>query len=355
MFVTPASQTLVFLGERARLVATAVDAHAVAVADQTFAWEVSDSSVATVSPAGEVVARAAGRATVTATAEGVKGTAVITVNTDLASTRCVACHTGTTDHLATAFPGTSCPACHLSALTNPFSIHSAPAKAHATVAGGFNLIGAHETLPCAGCHNMGSGAPLFTPRDQTDCIACHRTAYQARHGATPGWPTTCLTCHTTSSFTGATFDHTTASGGFTLVGAHTQLACTKCHDAATWAPLFAPQSNTDCIACHRATYQAQHGATPGWPTTCLTCHTTSTFTGATFDHDGRFFPIFSGTHAGRWTATGCQTCHIEPTDYTVFSCFACHEHNREAMDSEHRGRPGYAYDSKACLGCHPRP
>ena len=431
IFVTPASKTLVFLGERVQLVATALDARGFAIPDQTFTWAVSDASIATVDASGEVVARGAGGVTVTASTAGVDGRATVVVNPALASTRCVVCHAGTAGHLATAFPGTSCPACHLNAFTFPFTAHGAPAEAHVSVASGFDLVGAHDVLPCARCHDLGSGAPLFAPRNQTDCIACHRANYQAQHGAVPGWPTTCLSCHTTSTFKGATFDHASGSGGFTLLGAHAQLTCTKCHDAATWTPLFAPrdqndcitchranyqaqhgaapgwpttclschttstfkgatfthttpggftlvgahtqlvctkchdattwtplftpQSNTDCIACHRATYQAQHGRTPGWPTTCLTCHTTSTFQGATFDHDRRFFPIFSGEHAGKWTATGCQTCHVQPTDYTVFSCFACHKHNRTDMDAEHRGRSGYVYDSKACVGCHPRP
>lgn len=353
--VSPARNSLVFAGERVQLVASAYDKQATRIPGQTFAWAVSDSSVVSVDAAGQVTARAAGRATVTASAGGVSGTASVTVNPDLAATRCVTCHAGWADHLATPFPGSSCPACHLDAFTNPSVFHYAPAAAHAEVARGFTLLGAHDLLPCEGCHDLASGAPRFAPESNTDCIACHRARFEAQHGATPGWPTTCLACHTMSSFTRAAFDHAAGSGGFALLGVHTQLACTTCHDAATWTPLYTPQSNTDCIACHRTTYEAQHGATPGWPTTCLSCHTTSSFQGATFDHDGRFFPIFSGEHAGRWGATGCSTCHSQAADYTVFSCFACHAHNRTDMDAEHRGRSGYVYDSKACVGCHPRP
>jgi hypothetical protein len=193
---------------------------------------------------------------------------------------------------------------------------------------------------------------LFTPRDQNDCLTCHQADYQRKHAGS-GYPTTCTGCHTPTQWLGASFNHTTASGGrFTLVGTHLTKPCTVCHDATTGAPKFAPRDQNDCLTCHQADYQRKHAGS-GYPTTCLTCHTTTSFLGAVFNHDANFFPINSGTHRGRWSS--CTICHTVASDFSRFSCFGCHEHNQADMDDKHRGRTGYRYASEACLTCHPRP
>ena len=50
---------------------------------------------------------------------------------------------------------------------------------------------------------------------------------------------------------------------------------------------------------------------------------------ATFDHDGKYFPVYSGSHNGKWNA--CSDCHTNNSNYAVFSCIACHEHNQTDM------------------------
>jgi len=37
----------------------------------------------------------------------------------------------------------------------------------------------------------------------------------------------------------------------------------------------------------------------------------------------------------------------------MFSCVGCHEHEQAIIDPRHAGIPGYQFDSKACLMCHP--
>ena len=74
------------------------------------------------------------------------------------------------------------------------------------------------------------------------------------------------------------------------------------------------------------------------------------WTDATFDHDADFFPIFSGKHDDEWQT--CSTCHPS-TDFSLFTCFNCHKHNRVDMDDEHDNVAGYSYVSSACLSCHP--
>jgi uncharacterized protein YjdB len=77
--VTPDAATLESLGETVQLTATASDAEGNTIADKVFTWESSDESVATVSDSGLVTAVANGTATITATVDGVSGSATITV------------------------------------------------------------------------------------------------------------------------------------------------------------------------------------------------------------------------------------------------------------------------------------
>ena len=41
-------------------------------------------------------------------------------------------------------------------------------------------------------------------------------------------------------------------------------------------------------------------------------------------HDA-YFPIYSGKHKGEWN--DCVDCHIQSSNYKIFSCINCHEHN----------------------------
>jgi hypothetical protein len=219
---------------------------------------------------------------------------------------------------------------------------------HELVSGGFRLWGAHAALDCSACHDPNTFAVRWDPADDSDCVTCHQPLFDAQHGGT-GYPTTCLTCHTPTEWSGATFDHQSATG-FTLPTDHADLVCTRCHDADTFAPLFSPQSHDDCVACHQGLYDAQHAA-DGYPTSCLACHTTASWLPANFSHDANWFPIFSGRHENRWS--DCATCHPNSADFTDFTCFNCHTHNQTAMDNKHSDVNGYAYDSAACYGCHP--
>jgi hypothetical protein len=146
----------------------------------------------------------------------------------------------------------------------------------------------------------------------------------------------------------ATFDH--GATAFPLTGAHRTATCSACHADGVYGG-----KSTDCVSCHQADYAATtdpgHAAAQ-FPTTCTNCHTTTSWSGATFDHDAPYFPIYSGPHRGRWTS--CATCHTSTASYQQFTCLTCHEHNQTAMDDKHANRSGYRYDSQACYSCHPR-
>ncbi len=257
---------------------------------------------------------------------------------------CVACHQADYDaqHQGTGFPLT-CTSCH-----TPTS-WSGGTFDHSAVSGGFQLVGVHRETACTGCHNPDGFTPIFDPVDETDCLACHQEEYDSQHAA-DGYPTDCSFCHTPTRWSDGSFDHAAASGGFSLLGIHAEAPCLSCHDAETFAPLFTPADETDCVSCHQAQYDAQH-STDGYPTDCTYCHTPTTWANNTFDHDGDYFPIFTGEHSTRWST--CATCHTNPDDFSVFTCFTCHAHNQISMDNRHSGFAGYAYVPSACVSCHP--
>jgi uncharacterized protein YjdB len=81
--VTPATATLVSLGETVQLTASAQDASGNAISGKTFTWSSSDESVIEVSSSGLVIAAGPnGSATITATTDGVNGTVMVDVVTD---------------------------------------------------------------------------------------------------------------------------------------------------------------------------------------------------------------------------------------------------------------------------------
>ncbi|MEX2528963.1 MAG: Ig-like domain-containing protein [Gemmatimonadota bacterium] len=77
--VDPASLLLQAIGATGTFQATPVDANGHPVVDAVVTWASSETSVVTVSPAGEVTAVAAGNAQVTATSGGVSGSAAVMV------------------------------------------------------------------------------------------------------------------------------------------------------------------------------------------------------------------------------------------------------------------------------------
>src|SRR5690606_30350881 len=133
------------------------------------------------------------------------------------------------------------------------------------------------------------------------------------------------------------FDHNTTTD-FDLVGAHVSLPCAACHVVPGFGLIFVPSGQNDGFACHQTEHEDEH---PGFPTNCLECHTVDTWDGAEFEHD-QYFPIYSGEHEGEWDS--CQTCHTQQGNFGVFTCFSCHEHNREDMDDEHDDVGGYVYE-----------
>lgn len=83
--VTPATSTLTAVGAQQQLQAAAFGLGGVPIPNPTVTWSSSNTAVATVSPSGQVTAVADGTVTITATVNGVNGTASVTVDIAIGS------------------------------------------------------------------------------------------------------------------------------------------------------------------------------------------------------------------------------------------------------------------------------
>ena len=255
-------------------------------------------------------------------------------------TGCNSCHssafqtTTNPNHVAAGFP-TDCSVCHSTATwLNATFDHSKTL---------FPLTGFHATLTCSNCHSSGVFVGL-----STTCVSCHLTKFQQTttpNHVTSGFPTDCQVCHNTAAWVPSIFDHSKTV--FPLTGAHTTVACANCHVGGRYAG-----TPTDCYSCHKTVFTSTtnpNHVAAAFPTTCATCHNTTAWTGATFNHT--WFPIYSGAHLGKWTT--CADCHTNSSNYAVFTCISCHAHDKTTTDAHHSGVRNYVYNSSNCYSCHP--
>jgi len=245
-------------------------------------------------------------------------------------TTCSSCHlanyntTTNPNHKTAKFP-TTCETCHSTTnWTSTTFNHSTSTT--------FPLTGAHITLACTQCH------PANYNAIPTTCVSCHLATYNATtnpNHVTAKFPTTCETCHSTTNWTSSTFNHSTSTT-FPLTGAHKTLTCTQCH------PTNYNAIPTTCVSCHLAKYNATTNPNhigAKFATTCETCHSTTNWTSATFNHNAVATIPLTGNHN-----LSCSTCHTTPTNYAIFSCrqVGCHS-------TAHNASAG----STGCYSCHP--
>jgi hypothetical protein len=254
---------------------------------------------------------------------------------------CNGCHlpdynkTSNPNHVQAGFP-TDCAVCHST------TDWAGATFDHSKAA--FPLTGAHTSVACATCHTNNNFTTI-----PTNCDACHLSQFQQTtnpNHAKAGFPLNCALCHSTANWTSATFDHSKTV--FPLSGAHTSVACANCHVGNNYTTV-----PTDCYGCHKTDFtgvQNPNHIASGFPTTCATCHNTTTWAGATFNHT--WFPIYTGNHARVWTT--CADCHLDASNYNSFSCTACHTHSQASTDREHRGVRGYVFSPTSCYQCHPQ-
>ncbi len=328
-------------------------------------------------------------------------------NYNLTSTACNTCHmkdynaTTNPNHAQAKFP-TSCQQCH-----NTTSWGTATFN-HSTT--GFALTGAHANLLCAQCHVNGNYSLTSGL-----CSTCHMKDYNGTtdpNHVQAKFPTTCDSCHSTATWGGAHFDH--SSTGFPLTGAHAPLQCSQCHVNGNYK-----LTSAACVTCHlndfNKTTNPNH-VKSGYPTTCDVCHNTTAWIPSSFNHNNTPFPLtgahtsvpcsschvnnnytnlptdcyschktdyqnttnpnhqaagfpttcqtchnttsWAGAHfnhpyfpTNHGNATGCNSCHTNPQNFAVFSCTICHL--KPKTDQQHQGVGGYVYNSTNCYQCHP--
>ncbi len=232
---------------------------------------------------------------------------------------CVACHA---DVHQGEF-GTDCSRCHV---PRTFIDRGAMVRRHGETR--FPLRGVHLALDCDDCHRPAAQGRMQFVNTAVECVACHLAAYQGTtdpdHEAA-GFPTDCALCHAPTAWDQGRFNHRL-----------TTRPCVDCH-----------------LDDYQATTNPNHAAL-GFPTDCEACHTPTVWTRTAdgFDHDGRYFPIYSGTHRGRWTA--CSDCHVNSSNFADFSCIQCHAHDDQAsVASHHADVSGFSYGPQTCYTCHP--
>jgi hypothetical protein len=255
-------------------------------------------------------------------------------------TDCYSCHGN--DDVHGGQYGASCGSCHsTSSWTTTTFNHNLSS---------FKLTGSHTTVACMSCHinNVYKGT-------STDCYSCHRI--DDHHSGQYG--TSCGSCHSTSGWTTANFDHNLST--FKLTGSHTTVTCTSCHVNNVYKG-----TPSDCYSCHRN--DDSHGGQFG--SNCASCHSTSGWTPATFDHNKSAFPLTgahvslgcSQCHSGAeysGLSTACSACHTEPSVHAGMfgtDCGQCHStSNWDASFSHPGGCDGNCADHRGatCADCHP--
>jgi hypothetical protein len=255
----------------------------------------------------------------------------------------------------TAFAAANCATCH----TTSSAAFGTATWDHGTT--GFALTGAHLTGTCVSCH-IGNNYALGV----TTCYTCHTADWNSTatlggsvpNHVTAGFPQDCTVCHSTTNWTTSTFNHATTTFG-ALTGAHlTTVTCAQCHTDSYKGTL-----PITCDGCHDPLYQSTTtigGSVPNhvtlaYPKTCDSCHTTTAWTGAVFNHATTGFPL-TGAHIN----TACNLCHltaaVPPTD-----CYSCHTANWTSTQTLGGLIPNHVaaalisssgFSTTACATCH---
>jgi hypothetical protein len=260
------------------------------------------------------------------------------------SSACIGCHRQDDPHQGKL--GEDCAACHSSTTWTDVTFD------HGQV--GFKLTGAHADVECSACHVNGTESPV-----PTTCAGCH--GQDDPHGGRLGQE--CEACHSTTAWKDVHFDH--RQTGFTLTGAHLEVACSACHVNGENVPV----PNT-CAGCHEKddAHQGRLGKD------CAACHVTASWSKVdlgSFDHNLAGFKLMgshqtlacNACHAnGKWTGLGqtCIACHrADDAHKGAFgtNCSLCHNPSRWSDASfDHAKATGFAlmgsHQGLACQSCH---
>lgn len=254
---------------------------------------------------------------------------------------CISCH----DDMHNMSVGNDCMRCHT---TQTWLVDNIP-ELHEE--NGFPLIGAHNNLSCVECHS--SDTNLSFNRIGNECASCHTDEYlntQNPNHQNAGFSIDCMECHNPLGI-GWDTNALNHDSFYPLNGAHAAISndCVSCHINENYI-----NTPNTCVDCHLNDYnntQNPNHSSANFPTDCITCHNETDWTQATFDHDGQYFPIYSGVHQPAIWANNCANCHSNSNNYADFTCYTCHFNSE--TNNQHSSVSGYVYESNACLQCHP--
>ena len=206
----------------------------------------------------------------------------------------------------------------------------------------FPLVGAHRAVPCDQCHINNQYAGLHH-----NCIDCHQANFNAAvnpNHVSGLFSTNCTSCHGMNAWQPATFDHNTTR--FSLTGAHTTVQCQLCHTNGNYQLVY-----TDCYQCHATDFTGAtnpNHVTGNFSHSCLTCHTTTAWQPATFDHSTTRFSL-TGAH----TTVQCQLCHTNGNYQLVYTnCYQCHATNFTGATTP-VPHTGFSTDCSTCHTTNP--
>lgn len=219
--------------------------------------------------------------------------------------------------------GNKCESCHTQSAFHPSTYTIARHQGSA-----FALTGAHAAVLCADCHKPLSTRSVVAERQYhfatQNCTNCHQDPHQTRQ--------TCDTCHSTAQWKVLrAFDHTRTK--FSLEGAHKNVTCIGCHrplpnTSANLRTVNLSSTPTQCHECHEDIHAGQF-MQAGEEKECTLCHTITTWSSRSFDHDQTSFPL-DGAH----DQVNCAKCHtkirrIEHREVRWYrdapvACAACH-------------------------------
>jgi hypothetical protein len=318
---------------------------------------------------------------------------------------CGACHTTMTWHPARfdhdlALDVTTCFSCH--------NGQRPPADGK-----GVNHIASSNM--CTDCHaatnfTSWTGASFNHVNVTGNCFACHNGTTAT--GKTQNHLTStnvCESCHTPVAWKPGRFDHTQSTGlacqnchdGTQQIstgpivgklqgpaGAHlpTSEACMSCHNTSSFIPSMAfdhgELSVGTCFTCHNGTTATSKGVLRtknsathiASGTDCETCHNTSNWKSAVFDHSGignaRCDSCHNGTSASGLSGnhitfngnTDCAACHVTTAwkavnfDHGVVSttCFSCHDGSTSISTGKLTSRDAKTHipSGNDCESCH---
>ncbi len=180
----------------------------------------------------------------------------------------------------------------------------------------FLLTGGHIAVACGECHKellpTGDKMTAIYHWQNLDCTSCHSDPHKGQfrermlRAGLDGKPAGCEACHSTKSWKELSrFDHSKTD--FQLVGAHRATACADCHKPPNLETKLTnvdfKTAPTKCQDCHEDIHGkqfAQNGIT-----TCVSCHNSTKWKPALFDHDKRTTFALQGAHQ----KTRCAQCH----------------------------------------------